>query len=188
MRTFGFELNRSRAVTALLSLFSAALAIGHLFTGKPIVYDATLAVLTLTLVAVLWYMCFTYEAVELSREARRRRDSVMRRNLVAVAKDLLDLVNRLPVHAESTPFARDVLQATRWNDDRVDDLLAFGVEMGLDETAAKVASALRWLEKWVLLTQKAGPTYGFADFPIQEWNPRLSSARSTLERLASLDV
>lgn len=98
----------------LLALFPGVLA---MLTGQRAEYDAALAVLTATLVAVIWYTQFTFEALHLARTRDFDKRQRARRTLATGLLDELSWLDGLLCqviqhgpHTFYNPFSHPILE------------------------------------------------------------------------------
>lgn len=99
-----------RLVAWAASVASIALAVAPgLFawsTGSKPRYDPTLAVLTATVIALVWYTCFTYESVEHQRITDRAAKYQIQVAFNSLAAGILDQLNKLPTRGGETGGAK----------------------------------------------------------------------------------
>lgn len=101
----------SRRLAWLFTVVAVLLAVGPgisaIFAGHVASYDAGLAVLTATLIAIVWYTHFTYQAVEASRySAQATRESAEAMRASAEATQRLAEVQEARREAHGTSLAR----------------------------------------------------------------------------------
>ena len=147
-------------------------------------YDATVAVLTATLVAVIWYTCFTYQSVAASAEQVRQTAAVKRNLLRTVVATIRFHLQRLPL-VNNRP--EDIQHGAVWDDADIGLILQLATEYGTVAAhhATRVAPALRWVKDQVEKVQKTPQSEGYdwRLFPWTRWGEEMARANEHITRL-----
>lgn len=178
------------AATSILALLLAGLY-GLLDWGGvagPTVYDPSVAVLTVSAIAVIWYTCFTYESIQQSRrrellEKRKDEDRLFHYSRLIRAD-----VRRLPRGRGAGE--QDFRNASLWRESDLTGLQNAASALGETpaEWAADAVRDLRWLSDLCGEIQDTDPRsgYSFRNFPYEEWESRRQRAYRKLRHLGSL--
>lgn len=116
-----FSIIRSRRLAWVASCLSLALAslpgIGSLMRGRVGGYDANLAVLTATLISLVWYTQFTFETLqhyrEISEQERARSREILATGLLAElewVEGLLEQVRKYGPYSHYDPLQHPLLE------------------------------------------------------------------------------
>lgn len=193
LRSFLFR-SPARRLASAASIVAAVAA-----TGPGIVdpagstYAPDVAVLTLTLIAIIWYTCFTYESNELASEAyryaRRAADEAFRRDLdrlratLSTVRDALRELGSAPDERSQRQFQ----SAGVWSEAQESELWTLGSALGpapaLD--AQKLSKSLRWMRTQLEDLRSEDPSSGFKwqRFPWDEWERHHAAATETAHTL-----
>lgn len=178
-----------RSWTLAFSVVAVGLALGHAGPGSR--YDANLAVLTATLVAILWYTCFTYEAVEDARALSYRAERASVSTLTILVQQVLDQLEELPKLGRNDDAADFRIRGTTvWREGDLDQLQRLATYLGpaSAERAGHATTSLRWLGERIAEVRRVDPAYGYRwqRFPWQPWTDTMERAESDLKALLSL--
>ena len=198
---------RPLVIAISFTIVAVVLAVAPVFYGRA-TYEPTLAVLTATLIAVIWYSLFTHqlaesaerqlrvaeeqlrvgeESLRFSREIVLARERRTRRALQSYVRTLSDYLGPLPPghHAK---ILREINQlAPAPSEQQLEKLTDLAADLGAieDEIAGRARTHLTLLAKVVSDTQRHKYDSG-EGFPKDEWTRALDSARDELEKLSEV--
>ncbi len=163
--------------------FTAAAVVLAIIPGGA--YDATLAILTGTLIAVIWYTYFTYRAVEASEVQRREIEAMRRRRNLEFLQLVQSFVQRLEALPDSAPTAGRVVKAQSWELAEVSRLEVLLSEVGPSTTSrtATACNALRSLRDFIDRKKREKESKSGAAFPESEVSEYLSNRATALDYL-----
>jgi hypothetical protein len=151
-------------VASLASLTALFLSVVPNWGGP---YDVNVAILTATLLAVIWYTYFTYQSVAASAEQVRQAATVKRNLLRTVVATIRFHLQRLPL-GNNRP--EDIQHGTVWDDADISLILQLAAEYGTVAAhhATRVAPALRWVKDQVENVQSIPQSEGY-DWRLFPW-------------------
>ena len=139
----------------VFSAVAILLATALVFTGRSVCYDPMLAILTSTLVILVWYTYFTYRlnvsAESSLRHAHEILASQQRSNLLGLhllVSDLQRFVEKLPLVDRG--FDTKITVVELWEDRQLEQLRHYTQSLGLYESlqADAATGLMRFLAKW----------------------------------------
>lgn len=152
-------------------------------------YDVTVAVLTATLLAVIWYTFYTYQSVAATAEQARLSAALKRNQLTSMVATVRYHLQRLPLEASNQH--EQVEGAAVWEETDVGLIVQLATEYGTVAAhhATRVAPALRWLRDHVQGAKSvSGPPSEKKDafwslFPSEEWTDEMARANAHITDL-----
>lgn len=150
----------------------------------PSKYDPSVAILTVTAIAVIWYTCFTFESIQQTRRQQRVAQRQNEDRLIHLSRLLRRYVGRLPSGAAVSDGLRN---ASLWRESDLKSLQQVASDLGEApaQDAAEVVSDLRWLGDRCRAVKETDPRsgYSFRGFPREEWDERRDRASEKLRHL-----
>ena len=153
----------------------------------PVSYNAALAVLTATLVALVWYTCFTYESLEHLRESAVETRDQIRTAIFARAGRLLATLDQLPPdEGHGGEVMGDV---ATWESQELTELEGLAALHGpaTANSAAEAVGALRWIDEKVQEVKGTSKLQGYRwqKFPWDKWENLMATAKRALGAVAN---
>lgn len=147
------------------------------------VYSPNIAVLWATLVALIWYTCFTYESVETIRLERQESRRVAIRQLAVKARELEKNFEDIP-HNEFQGRKQGTRLRPTWSDEQLEDLMSLSARVGYDVAnwAHGVLRHLHWYETHVDFLDRAAED-PIDQFAWGQWQDMAEEVKKNLRHL-----